>query len=353
VGQTVVLVAFLAVSGSHGSRAAWAGSAGAHGFPNGQAAVQAFFQAYDRHDLRGVLATIDLDSLLLYPDCDYAFLKSYDLANYNLPNNKPSGYLLEQWLRVRFEEHDRFAVIRFVSGVDGAPGVGVVVARSNDLLDELGLSPRFYQYKFATDAEKGYFIQGFSGSAYDCEDLPSGRGLHFSPGPSMTHTRVVVRAFIDAYNGHNLNRALQTMDSQLSYVDCKYTRHQIVDLSSKVALKSWLRARFRDHDRFGHVQFTPNAGTDPRTGDFQAVRRSDSLTLSGLGAQQNVFRVYMNQEGDRISRVRAEQSGQCSHEATNANAGGEGVVSQFAGGGSRALQNSIRTLIASRSFIAR
>lgn len=56
--------------------------------------------------------------------------------------------------------------------------------------------------------------------------------------PSIVHTRVLLQRFIDAYNGHDVHRALSTMTGSVAYRDRGYIAGRWLD--GKTAVGTWL-----------------------------------------------------------------------------------------------------------------
>jgi len=103
-----------------------------------------------------------------------------------------------------------------------------------------------------------------------------------TPTPTLTPTQQranqVVRAFYAAYNRRNIPAILALLPNQLRYSDCDYAHHHAVFLETKPTLRRWLRARFREHDRFGPVGSLIAAPGPGKVGVGGPVSRySDSL----------------------------------------------------------------------------
>lgn len=110
-----------------------------------------------------------------------------------------------------------------------------------------------------------------------------------TPVPTLTPTQQraeqVVRAFYAAYNRRDVPAIFALLPNNLRYIDCDYTHHRSVLPQSKPELQRWLRARFREHDRFtlvGAWFADPGPGKVGVVGDV--IRTSDSLDrLVGSG----------------------------------------------------------------------
>jgi YVTN family beta-propeller protein len=94
-----------------------------------RAVIQAFVDAYNRHDVAGVLALFP--ARFLYGDCDYARQTVHTLTNRST---------LAAWLRARFAEHDYFAQASVVMNgplsypANDPHSGGVDVLRTSDAL---------------------------------------------------------------------------------------------------------------------------------------------------------------------------------------------------------------------------
>jgi YVTN family beta-propeller protein len=101
-------------------------------------------------------------------------------------------------------------------------------------------------------------------------------------GPSVDRSLAVLRAFVDAYNTHDLQGVLSTLADDIRYGDCDYTGGITRILQGKGAVKAWLQARFAEHDRFLQAQIdVPHGPTFPRGASITAIRISDTVQAQG------------------------------------------------------------------------
>jgi hypothetical protein len=107
-----------------------------------RALVQAFIDAYNRHDIAGVLALFA--PIFQYGDCDethhvFQYVNDYNPSTGHLiaSDVAPARHALAEWLRARFAAHDYFAQASVL--VPGQPKVaGVTGLRVNDALRAQG-----------------------------------------------------------------------------------------------------------------------------------------------------------------------------------------------------------------------
>jgi ketosteroid isomerase-like protein len=102
------------------------------------------------------------------------------------------------------------------------------------------------------------------------------------PTPTLTpdQTRHVqaVLAFYAAYNRRDVGGLLSLLAPGFRYADCNFSTHRNVLIEAAQPLQRWLRARFREHDRFqivGDFRANPGPGTAGVGGDV--IRHSHSL----------------------------------------------------------------------------
>ena len=114
----------------------------------------------------------------------------------------------------------------------------------------------------------------------------------------------VVRAFIDAYNHHNLNGAMRLIGDHLigAYGDCDWTWHEDVLIRTKAHVRGWLRTRFEEHDQFTNVVFIPQRPHSLRVVGLRMIRTSDVLRAQGI-AHVTWPKFILNPALTRIVRV--------------------------------------------------
>ncbi len=193
-----------------------------------------YVDAYNHHDIRGVLATLDFsDPKFNYDDCDYAFseaVKSLSKAE------------VIAWLQARFAEGDRFSHATVFNHNPSSNDVaGFQGVRVSDIVRARGLSRLDAGNKMVIN-KNGRFqrSEAINSSCYDTR-LPA--------GPSATKTRVMATVFSDAYGAHLVNRVLRPLDANVVFRDCDYQHHRTVVVRGHARVERWLRASFALGDR--------------------------------------------------------------------------------------------------------
>ncbi|MDX6229629.1 MAG: hypothetical protein QOI76_3019 [Frankiales bacterium] len=92
-----------------------------------------------------------------------------------------------------------------------------------------------------------------------------------------------VRSFIRAYNAGDLTSALTQFSSAqaVAFSDCDYSTQQLVDGHGLVALTTWLRQTYADHDHLAVGDIAVPAGDQHVLGVSFARRTSDSIARGG------------------------------------------------------------------------
>jgi len=155
--------------------------------------ARVFLDAYNRHDVAGVLATLDFsDPTFVYDDCDYAL--GFSTKSFNRGE-------VAAWLRERFAEGDYFrhATVANYNPSDNAVA-GIEGVRVSDILRAHGLNALNAGNKMVINANGRFQRAVFVSS--DCV------GTRFPLRPNTRQTRVVTTAFLDGYNGHLVDRVL-------------------------------------------------------------------------------------------------------------------------------------------------
>ncbi len=193
-----------------------------------------YVDAYNRHDIRGVLATLDFsDPTFFYSDCDYAFgegVKSYSKAE------------VTAWLRARFAEGERFSRATVFNHNPSSNDVaGFNGVRVSDIVRAHGLSRLDAGNKMVIN-NNGRFqrSEAVNPSCYD---------TRLRAGASATKTRVMATVFFDAYRAHLVSRVLQALDATVVVRDCDYQYHRTVVVRGHARVARWLRAHFALGDR--------------------------------------------------------------------------------------------------------
>jgi YVTN family beta-propeller protein len=132
-------------------------------------------------------------------------------------------------------------------------------------------------------------------------------GRAWPPTLTTAHSRVVIQAFVDAYNRHDVAGVIALFPARFLYGDCDYARHTSSTLTSKAALAAWLRARFAEHDYFAQANVVMNGPqsypvNDPRGGGVENLRTSDALRAQH-GNANIAFKITLTPDGTRIQRA--------------------------------------------------
>jgi hypothetical protein len=236
--------------------------------------VQAFIDAYNRHDLNGVLATVDLRSAFRYGDCDYVWHESYGAIG--------KGAFVQD-LRDRFAENDHLRVTVFQGTDDNGPSpieFGVTGTRTNDPIAIQGLPPQYFAAKGHVDWATGRIARFIAASQTACQqhDFPRNK-------PDPLRTRTIAQDFLDAYRARDTGRILQLASSKVRYTDYDYVRCQAVTVSGRAALKRLLDRRFGQNDRFTDAILTFPKPADPDIAAVRLTRLSRTIRARGLAPQ--------------------------------------------------------------------
>ncbi|HEX6510515.1 MAG TPA: hypothetical protein VF221_23035 [Chloroflexota bacterium] len=130
--------------------------------------------------------------------------------------------------------------------------------------------------------------------------LPPGR-------PSNFRGRIVMRAFLTAYNRHDVQAVLTTLApwyKHFFYSDCDYAlmEGRVFRSGSRNDLTSWLRARFAEGDHFGGIRMVSRPSAPSAVG-FLARRTSNVLQAQGLALPMGMPKAVLDSEGNRLRRV--------------------------------------------------
>jgi hypothetical protein len=253
-----------------------------------KALAQTFLTRYNQRDLDGVLAMFI--PKVKFGDCDYAHHVEVVLVG---------KAAVKRWLRTLFEDHDQLEQPEILTGNSQPRTIGIVASRVNDPLKVEGLAPiSTGGIKVILNPQRD-LIDVWSASGPSCV------ANRFRPAASVVHTKVVVQQFVDAYNAHDIAGVLDTLSTTVTYGDCDYTRHVLRLFQGKVAVKSWLQARFREHDHFEQAVAEARSG-DPQAGGFAASRISDvlrPLEKRGLVPAREGFKIIVDRKGDKIDHT--------------------------------------------------
>jgi ketosteroid isomerase-like protein len=209
----------------------------------GRATMTAFFAAYNRHDVNGVLAT--MAGSVVYLDCDYVRHRDVEFTNKEA---------LSRWLGLRFREHDHVTID--VAEMEWSPNGQVVLtpySRESDSLTPLvkaGIVSPQDAAKWRLSLSSS--LIEFGGLRGPC------RAGETPPGAKPKKERALVRRFVAAYNRHDVAAVLRVLSAPTAalptagviYADCDYAGGSVSVLHGKPAVQLWLRSRFAAGDRF-------------------------------------------------------------------------------------------------------
>jgi hypothetical protein len=216
-----------------------------------RAVLEQFLDAYNRHDLAGVLQTLATShSPFMYHDCDYTGLLSPTLT---------TRTELVNWLRARFAEGDRFDNVAIVQSLD--PNViGFQGLRSTDILHAQGLSP-------LSEGGGAKMVMTDDGSQMWRIALDTCATQWQPPQAGRMRTHILALAAIDAYNAGVTQRVLQLMKPNVAYRDAAYG----VNVRGRLKVSNRLQQRFRQNDRFENASIQVSS-TLPYVARVRAVR---------------------------------------------------------------------------------
>jgi hypothetical protein len=120
----------------------------------------------------------------------------------------------------------------------------------------------------------------------------------------------VVRAFVDAYNRHDVPGVLATLAPDIQYGDCDYTHEVGGILHGLQATQAWLRARFAEHDLFLQASIGAFPRLRPPGASLEAIRVNDGI-LPGQHVQTGGAKIFMTGDGARIRFVAMGGMGNC------------------------------------------
>ncbi len=94
-------------------------------------------------------------------------------------------------------------------------------------------------------------------------------------GASGDRSLAVLRAFVDAYNSHDLPGVLSTLSADIDYEDCRILR-------GKGEVQAWLRVLFAEHERLvqAHID-VPHGPMFPYLAAITAIRVDDAVQARG------------------------------------------------------------------------
>lgn len=90
-------------------------------------------------------------------------------------------------------------------------------------------------------------------------------------GPSGDRSLAVLRAFVDAYNSHDLAGVVSTLAPNIDYADCRIMR-------GKGEVQAWLRVLFAEHERLLQARISvPRGPMFPYAAAITAIRVDDAV----------------------------------------------------------------------------
>lgn len=258
--------------------------------------VRTFFAYYDRRDISGILSL--LARHFIYLDCNY---------RRHVPVSFDSRPALRRWLLARFRDHDYFGPLgRLVS--DPGPGkVGVIgldpVIRFSDSLVPLaskGLLPQGGQE--AAGFKDGVLPNGRIQQVHEGGDCSAGAPL---TGSRPRRERALARAFLTAYNHHNVSAVVRLLSSSVVYGDCGTAGSGQATGISQV--QACLRSLFTEGDTFAKAKiiltgYLSQLGP-PNTIMIQALRINSQLLSQGDAPQVITLDLETNVGVTRIRQL--------------------------------------------------
>jgi|SRR5579884_558859 len=258
--------------------------------------VRTFFAYYDRRDISGILGL--LATHFRYFDCDY---RRHVMVFFD---TKPA---LRRWLLARFRDHDYFGPLGPLGAGPGSGNVPVgpvePLIRLSDALVSLsskGLTP------FAgEDSPVFKFIVAPNGrilGAPVSTDCSAGQRL---PGTKPKKETALAKAFLTAYNHHDVAGVIRLLSPRVLYGDCGLgTGGQVAGMSQ---VRACLRSLFAEGDTFAKPKIILNGylvqSGPPYTIMIQALRSNTQLLAQGDAPQVITLDLETNASVTRIRRL--------------------------------------------------
>lgn len=132
------------------------------------------------------------------------------------------------------------------------------------------------------------------------------------PGANVETSQIVLQAFFDSYNQHNLVGVLATLSETFAYGDCDFSGRQMFVFETKENLVVWLQEKFVEGDQFREEEMIiasaeGSPANDPRSTAVLVSRTSQSL----LQEKKSLFKVVLNIEGNRIQFLNTYSNVDC------------------------------------------
>ena len=112
----------------------------------------------------------------------------------------------------------------------------------------------------------------------------SSRPTTYSLSNRQAQEVTVTTRFVNAFDAHNLRRALATFAPNAAGSDCDYRRGRVVTFRGRQGIAAWLRSRFADGDYLG-IDRVWNGNTESPVGVLAVdwkIRRSATLRRLGF-----------------------------------------------------------------------
>ena len=121
-------------------------------------------------------------------------------------------------------------------------------------------------------------------------------------GPNVQTSRIVLQAFFDAYNRHDVEGVLITLAETFAYGDCDIAARHMFVFETKKELAAWLQARFAEGDQFRVTEMiiAPAEGSPANDPHSTAVQVSRTSIILKDQEKQSLFKIILNAEGNRI-----------------------------------------------------
>jgi hypothetical protein len=122
--------------------------------------------------------------------------------------------------------------------------------------------------------------------------------------PNLENSRIVLQAFFDSYNRHDLAGVLATLAETFAYGDCDFATRQMRVFETIQGLTAWLRFKFAEGDQFRveDMIIAPAEGSpasDPLSTAVQVSRTNETLEKM-VQEKQSLFKIILNAEGNRV-----------------------------------------------------
>ncbi len=129
----------------------------------------------------------------------------------------------------------------------------------------------------------------------DLQGIP--RQAPRAAGASGDRSLAVLRAFVDAYNSHDLAGVLSTLATDIDYADCRILR-------GKGEVQAWLRVLFAEHERLVQARISvPRGPRFPYAAAITAIRVDDAVQARGHVAWIGV-KIALTHDGGQVRFVR-------------------------------------------------